>query len=643
MKTKRYALTALLMLIVSAFTLSACVSTPIDNGGTTTTAAGTSNADNTSGSTTTADSADLTTGTVDTSATDATTTGINGSTTAQNTTTTTSTSKESTKSTTKAPTTATTQKPVVSSALKQSDFVKNSKVWSTPALGTGFYFEVEMTSIGTMNKQLLKNSIKKQAVGEYVSLLSNVKAAEWGYSVLNLPTGTVDGAGRVMQNVYLDNKANITTRKDALAKIKEFIMGQYVRGAANPWYSMNGHHSWHHYAGEWGFDVLASEIGENIHGYQFHVAMNRGAARQYGRAWAIDFSSWHGAGILDYSSTPIWGNYSGPNNGHSLNLVERSFVMSYMSGADSVVAEAGAAISFYSELDSNGLYKISPYGEVCRDFNAFTKANPDVGITYTPIAIALDYYHGMDRHSSGNYAFGKFAYNSGDQMTHTLVDMIWPQTWAVESNGNETGALSNGPYGDSFDFLLQNASQEVLNTYPAIILSGDIKLSNEEVARYKAYVKQGGTLVLNTAYLSQFPEYSGTLSNNRYDVTDGAGKVIVYGPDYSTSKLDSIIRELLDKLMPISVSSNIQHIVNVKDGYMYVTLMNSDGVTKTSHGTPVFNANKDKTVTVTYEGDLQIKAVKDIYNGNRSIKMTNNSCAISLDAGDIVVLEIAFS
>ena len=641
MKTKRFAMTVLLLLIVFAMTLSACASTPVDGDGTTTTTTtATTSATSADDGTTTADS---TTTTESTTATETTTNGTESTTTTtQSTTKATSTSK-STTSTTKTPTTTTTTKPVVSSDLKQSDYVKNAAVWSTPMLGTGFYFEVEMTSIGTMNKQLLKNSIKKLDVGEYVSQLSNVKAAEWGYSVLNLPTGSVDGAGRVMQNVYLDNKANITTRKDALAKIKEFIMGQYVRGAANPWYSMNGHHSWHHYAGEWGFDVLASEIGENIHGYQFHVAMNRGAARQYNRAWAIDFSSWHGAGILDYSSTPIWGNYSSPTNGHSLNLVERSFVMSYMSGADSVVAEAGAAISFYSELDSNGLYKISPYGEVCRDFNAFTKANPDVGITYTPIAIALDYYHGMDRHSSGNYVFGKFAYNSGDQMTHTLVDMIWPGTWAVERNGNETGALSNGPYGDSFDFLLQNASQEVLNTYPAIILSGDITLSNEEVARYKAYVKQGGTLVLNTAYLKQFPEYTGTLSNNRYDVKDGAGKVIVYGPDYSTSKLDSIIRELLDELMPISVSSNIQHIVNVKDGYMYVTLMNSDGVTKTSHGTTTFNANKDKTVTVKYEGDLKIKGVKDIYNGNRSIKMTNNSCSISLDAGDIVILEIAFS
>lgn len=132
-----------------------------------------------------------------------------------------------------------------------------------------------------------------------------------------------------------------------------------------------------------------------------------------------------------------------------------------MSGASAVVAEAGAAIAFYTQIE-NGMYKLSPYGEVCKNFNAFTQAYSDVGITYTPIAIALDYYHGMDRQPSGSKAFGKFAYNSGDMMSHNLIDMIWPGTWSVESRGNETGALTNGPYGDSFDFLLQNASQAVL-------------------------------------------------------------------------------------------------------------------------------------------------------------------------------------
>lgn len=532
-----------------------------------------------------------------------------------------------------------TGKAAANSKLKMSDFISNPSLWSTPKLrDQGFQFEVEMTSIGALNKQLLENSVSKLKVGEYISALPDIKAAEWGYSALNLSTGTQDGAGRVMNNTFLDNPP--LTRQQAVSKLKEFLMEQYVRGGAHPWYSMNGHYPWFHYAGEFGFDVLASEIGENIHGYQFHIAMNRGAARQYQKPWAIDFSSWHGAGILDYSSTPIWGDYSGPDNGHSLSLVERSFVMSYMSGADSVVAEAGAAISFYSEV-KNGLYKLSPYGEVCRNFQAFTKANPDVGITYTPIAIVLDYYHGMDRQPSGCMAFGRFPYNDGDNMTHNLVDDLWPGTWDVESRGDETGALVNNAYGDSFDFLLQDASQKVLNTYPALILSGDITLSSAEVSRYEAYVKQGGTLVLNTAYLNQFPEYKGKLVDNRYDKTAGKGKVIVYGPNYSISCLDSILTELLKKYVPFAFSTDISHIVNIKDGSMYVTLINSDGVTKTSHEKPVVDSSETKTVKVSYTGRLSVRSVSDIYN-NKPVSLSGNSATVTIKPGKIAVLEFTF-
>lgn len=619
----------LLALTLACLVLVGCGGTA-NPGTTTTTGADVTGSTDTDATTT--DAQDVSTTVAGDSGSTTTVSAVKGTTTKGNTTTTT---KGNTTTTTKAPTGG-------SSALKQSAYVKDASVWKSKLLSSGkFYFELEITSIGTRNNRLLKNSITKNNVGEYASILPSVKAAEWGYSVLNLPTGTQDGAGRVMTNVYLDNKASITTRAQALAKIKEFVLSQYVRGAANPWYSMNGHHSWHHYAGEFGFDVLASEIGENIHGYQFHLAMNRGAARQYAKPWAIDFSSWHGAGILDYSSNPIWTGYSGTNRGHSLSLVERSFVASYMSGASSVVAEAGGGIAFYDNQIEGGLYKITPYGQVCKDFNEFTQKYTDVGITYTPIAIALDYYHGLDRHASGNYVFGKFAYNSGDTMTHNLVDKLWPGTWAVERNGNETGALSNTAYGDSFDFLLQNASQAVLNSYPAIVLSGDMTLSSAEVSRYKSYVKQGGILVLNTAYLNQFPEYKGTLTNNRRDVTDGKGKVIVYGPDYDISKLDSIFKELLAQLMPFTFSTNIESIVNVKDGYMYVTLINNDGVTKTSQAAVQVNSSKKKTVTVNYTGSPALSSVKEIYGG-RNVALNGKSTSVTISPGEIAILEYKF-
>ena len=105
--------------------------------------------------------------------------------------------------------------------------------------------------------------------------------------------------------------------------------------------------------------------------------------------------------------------------------------------------------------------------------------------------------------------------------------------------------------------------------------------------------------------------------------------------------LGGIFKELLQKFMPFSFSTNIEHIVNVKDGYMYVTLINSDGVTKTSHGTPIVDNSKTKTVTTSYTGSLAIASVKEIYGG-RNVAVNSGKVSVTLKPGEIAILEYRF-
>lgn len=528
---------------------------------------------------------------------------------------------------------------------KTSDYVSNISLWKTPVLSedTPFQFEIEMTYVSQYQKALLQSSIKKQGLGDYLSALPSQTAKEWGYSLTHLD-GSVDGAGNKITTNFSGANAP-KTRQEAVTKMKNFLFNQYIKDPKSKWLSMNGHYPWHHYAGEFGASVISSEIGENINNYQWHIALTRGAARQYATPWGIDFSNWHGPSILDNTiksagEKGIW-NESHPNGGHSLNLMERSFVMSYMSGADSIVAEAGSVLSFYNTL-SGSTYKLSPYGEVCQKFNKFVTANSDVGVCYTPVGIVLDYYHGAYSGFDGRKAFYNFAYNNGDNMTWNLINMIWPGGWEIQTSQNEKYAMINGPYGDNFDILLQNASQEVLNSYPALLLSGDITLSSSEISRYKAYVNQGGTLILNTAFVKFFPEFKGTLnSSSRYDKTYGKGKVIVYGSEYSVANLDSILKEVLNSKLPFSISNNVQSITNIKDGSMFVTLINNEGVTKAPKTTVSIDSSKKKTATVQYKGNLAIKSVKDIYNGT-SISLSGKKATVSVPAGGIVVLEFKF-
>lgn len=528
----------------------------------------------------------------------------------------------------------------------QSTYISQPSLWKGPTLWeSGFAVEVEVNSLGSYRTyDATIKSVEKHQIGEYTTKLPNIRAAEWGYTVLNLATGQYDGSGRKINNVYLDNLASIHTREQALSKIMEFVKQQYAYRVDDntwqtieqgyPWYSMNGHHCWHHYAGIEGATVLSSEIGENIHGYQLHIAMNRGAAKQYNRPWAIDFSSWHGASILDYSTHGVWEGYSGANHGHSISLVERSMLMSYMAGADAVIAEAGGTIAFYEEKGADGTYDLTPYGEVFQRLTAFAQQH-QIGITYTPVAVLLNRYHGMDRQPSGQKAFGKFGYDDADYRTFDLIEKLWPETFSVERSGNERGTMVNSRFADQFDFLLQDAPLHLLNTYKVVMLSGDVKLSAPELSNLRAYAEAGGVILADSYNFTQFGFGTVGLGNTKKKEL-GKGSVV----GYKVSAQDEVITEYFKNEMPFTLSEPIEYLVNVRDGAFFVTLINNEGITKTPLANPVIDNSKAKTITVTYTGKAALSMIKEIWR-NKQITVNGNAVTITLKPGEAAVLEFS--
>ena len=514
--------------------------------------------------------------------------------------------------------------PMEDTPIVQKDYISNS-LWMGPSLANdGFVVEVEMgAESSARSTERTKKSIEHYNMGVHQSPLPEIKAAEWGYTVLNLPTGQTDGAGRVIDNIYLDNKASINDRKTALETIMRFVKKQYrVEDSSTPWYSMNGHYCWHHYAGASGATVLASEIGENIHGYQLHIAMNRGAARQYSKPWVIDFSSWHGASILDYSKSKIWKEYSGPKHGHSINLVERSMLMSYMAGADGVVAEGGGAICFYDDITADDCYKLSPYGKVFQKLYQFSKTHSNVGITYTPFAVLLDQFHGMDRQPAGQQVFGKFGYNQGDMETFNLIETLWPQTFSVEKNGNEIGSMVNSKYPDAVDFLLQGAS---LN----------ITLTPAQIADLRSYAADGGVVLASNRHLDQLA-FNGTGDTAIREEKVDKGKIVGFDP----SALKDILDKYLRKMLPIEVEGDIEYFVNVADGAFYVTLINNDGVMKAPKTPVQFDSSKRKDIVIHYKAKNTIQSVDELWN-SRKVHVEGRTIKFRMLPGDCYILKIA--
>ncbi len=519
-----------------------------------------------------------------------------------------------------------------------STHVPNPELWRTPPIRPeGFQFEIQISSLGTSyDPEQVRASIRGHNLGEYESAVSPVVAAEWGYSFTHLD-GQVDGAGRAIEAGYPEPPED---RAACLKVIEAFLHRQYLRGADHPWASMNGHFPWHHYAAEFGFDQIGSEIGENINSYQWHIALTRGAARQYARPWFMDFSAWHGPGINDYSEGRIWGEYSHPDHGHSMSLFERSLFMCYMAGAGQITAEAGGALAFLAAQDKDGLYRLSPYGEVCKRLRDFSLAFPDIGIPCTPFGVVLDYHHGAYPGFGRRKAFWHFDYNAGDTMTWELVDLIWPGGWEVMGK-DEAGTLVNGPHGDTVDILLQNAPQQVLDSYPCLILSGDLHLSPEESARLRQYVAQGGILILNSAFLGQFPEYGGGESPaTPKSLSNGKGRVILYGPHYSVAALDGILREELARYLPVRVSGGVQYLVNITGTGVLVTLINNAGVTKAPRKRPVVDTTQTRTARVVWTDGTTIGEARDIKNRRTLAADQDGGITVNLPPGEIAILTI---
>jgi len=522
-------------------------------------------------------------------------------------------------------------------AAATSIHVPDENTWRTPPIRPqGFQFEIQISSLGACyDREKVEASILGHALGEFDSAIAKTMAAEWGYSFTHLD-GQRDGAGLDIQAGYPTPPAQ---RADCLPVIEAFLHRQYIRGAPHPWASMNGHFPWHHYAAEFGFDQIGSEIGENINNYQWHIALTRGAARQYARPWFIDFSAWHGPGINDYSGCNIWGEYSHPDHGHSMSLFERSLYASYMAGAGQITLQAGGALAFLPTIGQDGHYALSPMGEVCKRFHQFTRANPDIGIPYTPFAILLDRYHGAYPGFGKRKAFWHFDYTPGDQMTWDLIDLIWPGGWEVMDK-SEVGTLVNGPLGDTFDILLQNAPQAVLNSYPCLLLSGEIQLTPEEANRITNYVDQGGTLLLNTAYLSQFPQYAqqATPPIRRATLHPGHGRVEVFGPDHDTKELPAILHHELDNRLPFNLTGDLQYLVNAAQDTLYITLTNNAGITKAPRHKPKIDTSQSRTATMTWKDKAPPISIVDIKNNTNH--PPNRKITLTLPPGETSILRI---
>ncbi len=438
--------------------------------------------------------------------------------------------------------------------------------------------------------------------------------------------------------------------------------------------------------------------------WQYMMMFYRGAARQFNIPWGWYAASHatirnpNGAATNKGAEPYAWkrGDFGGPDCGASLNSRERVSYMAYLSGANTYARETVGGNYWDYTAKGEDRWKPAPEGQMYIDFFNFTRRNPDRGTPYAPIALLVAHDRGTCR--LPGKAFWRYRYLQSDNMLDAFITTIFPpqSPMALHRKGIEM-TLLNSKYGDIFDALTPDfekseAFARILPAYKAAILIGEYENNPGMVDAMVAYVKGGGTLILNSRHLNlKFPagftgvrtageftdggcksallkpesasvlladkEKRPVFTRNKY----GKGAVIVSAPHFLTPHYDdsneetanSVLREtvggkrkfphvqwlldrLLEEVVPANVAGDIQYGFNrTADGW-WIYLFNNNGVLKTALTPQKFDPSA-KTMVKIDLGKLNVVSIKELMSGET---FTGNRIEVPVEPGKCRILHV---
>lgn len=492
------------------------------------------------------------------------------------------------------------------------------------------------------------------------------------------------------------------TRKEAYEGVKRWYQRMaskchnYVLPKCATWH-------WDHYTGEWaGVSGFEGEPGVNPEAH-LRLLFTRGAARQYGKYWSSNISP----GTHNARSTMTQNNYivsdeypydvrMNPAGGSSVSWVRRMMYLSYMWGATVFDNETTA---YETNLTADGKIAPSPMAKVAAEFYEFVATRENRGICYTPVGLMFDFMHGWGGHplypDRGYYplTWGCLEPEPGDRMKDALFQILYPGQY---DELNEWSLMSPTPYGDIFDIMLSSATGEHIQAYPVIFLIGDIAadMNDTLAARLENYVRNGGTLVINTAQIT--PAFSedllGVKITDKIEQTKCAkcsldnhqikGQIFSYRivepkdaktiistsggkPLVTRNEVDKgvviltttpfllqenlngvcflphLMEHLTAGLLPFQIDGDIEYTVNRNEDSWLITLLNNRGVYKLPNDPAVFDLRQTQTVHITLN-KKPTKVADWLSSKTITTKKVGNQWQLRLDIlpGDLRIVQI---
>jgi hypothetical protein len=467
------------------------------------------------------------------------------------------------------------------------------------------------------------------------------------------------------------------------------------------------------------------------------LAFNRGAARQFGG----NVFYYHAPGFGDTATTfTKQQNFAGPDSffhtrygatmGPSLSWYRKSYYLYYMSGASAIYLEQGFD-QFFKPGPGEHPFQLNPLGHITEEFIRFAEKHPDPGTPYTPIAFLLDPAHGWDMTDYPHWPFEVSQISRGDRALRELFGAAYYPGLVREGEpaSGERQAFVPGIFGNIFDVLVAAPAEsstskiqslravgsadvgsalstegvnhgrspiDAIDSYRAIVAGGRINWTPEWISKLDSYVRNGGTVVLNSAQLKGVPtgllgvrvtgvqaeaHNARCLTPNeleqdlhgqvfRYDRVElkgadvliaaptgdplvtvnrvGRGRVVLIAlPDMlgederMTPFAAHLLAHLAADATPVRVSGDVEYMINRTAKGWVVTLFNDKGVFKPQQGMAEVDRSATVDVTITLPGI----AVANEWTSDRGLAVkrvarASDSVTLKIAAGGIAVVEL---
>ncbi len=373
---------------------------------------------------------------------------------------------------------------------------------------------------------------------------------------------------------------------------------------------------------ELGMKTFMPEVGWQIADMRIAVALTRGIAEAAGKLWGTYYETWIAAPTEFDASMPCFNddpsnewyltqdlhpdNFTehGKAGGSSRLLQKRIYYYSLMSGADYLAEEWGLNCS-YSDMNS---FSLSEYGIAKKEFIEFAREHKTVK-AHAPFAIVLPTeYSCVQLHNPfrvkkiGEYRDKYMNYPMNDEQksfnghVEDVLKLIYSSFG--ERYGNEGHVMTNSRFGDLFDIIYEDASDDILAKYDTLIdASPDGDFAKKFDGKYRVFTSE------------------------------------------NLEKLEYEIKERSKEALDCVVDSLHWLISKDSDGRRYLSIFNNEGNYRARPVGDSIDKNADRRVEISFKNEANLKALKLCSDDVKIEKADGKTFYVTVPAAGFAIFE----